>query len=240
MISSLPLQHSGLPLTGNVTGAALPTGSAPAPGSPSSPPVDSVPTGLLPDGVSPSVAMDILQKAQDSAELKKIAQSLTAAQARLSKAEATTVDPRASISNAMSAYGVWAMCMPPLGAMLILPHMGLSGVGAVVGLVGGLLVAPALALWAVRKSGESDAKQQQAVVENQKGQCRSEVHSLEQSADGALRASMLGLWKEHQALQAARASDPNGAVTATETTVRLGNVVVSRRLEQGQEAPSAQ
>lgn len=236
MISSLPLQRFGLPLAGKSTGAA---GTAAAPGSTPPDPLDSVVTGVLPEGVSPSAAMDILQKARASAELERIQQGVTAAQARLAQAEATTVNPQDYVGKAMSAYGIWAMCMPPLGAMLILPHMGLTGVGAIVGMVGGMLVAPALALWGVRKSGESDAKQQEAVVEEQKARCRSEVQRLEQAAEGALRASMLRLWKEQQALQEARAADPNGCVTATDTTVKIGNVVVSRRLEQAQDPSSA-
>lgn len=156
-------------------------------------------------------------------------QALAEARNRLQGAQTAQVDQQAYINRAISNFGCFALCGSLMASMFILSKSGLSGTPALVGLLVGFIAVPAAAIWLVKKHGMSQAKDKLRELEQAKTQCATDVSRRQGVYDTTLHAAVDRLYKETQANPDRQKPDPNAAVSATETQVQLGGIVVNRR-----------
>jgi len=206
-------------------GLSLPLPYLAAPGAPAA----AQPTAPSDEGLGPREAMDVLERARKQPECVVAEQALAEARKRLQVADGAQVDQQAYINRSMSNFGCFALCGSLFASMFILSKSGLTGTGAMIGLAVGFLLVPATAMWLVKKHGMTQAKDKLRELEQTKTQCAADVNRRQGVYDNTLHSAVDRLYREAQANPDREKPDPNGSVSATETQVQLGGIVVNRR-----------
>lgn len=182
-----------------------------------------------PPAMTVATAMGILEKAREQPECRAAVQAVQAARQQMQAAQTAQVDAQQYVGRSMSNWGIWAVCGVPMAAMIILSKSGLTGTAAIAGLVGGFLVAPAIALWLVKRHGLEQAKERQAELDRLRVACQDAVKRCEAAELQVMQMATDRLYKEEQARLATHPAPPAATVSASDTSVKIGNVTVSKR-----------
>lgn len=197
----------------------LPRFTTQPPASSALPPVTPAPAPL-----DTREAMEILDRARQTPEYLRTHAVATAAQRTYDLLSTQKVDVKAEVGRAQSQFGLFALCLPIFGSMIALSKSGLTGGGAIAGLVIGFIGVPALAFYLVNRYGKSRAAEKQAELDQQKSVAQSQLTAANQQMQQAEAKELARLWNE-RAQHGARAV---GTIEQSEETVKLGNVVVPK------------
>jgi hypothetical protein len=169
-------------------------------------------------------AMELLGEVHKTPDYVTAHAQVESFQRQLDFLAACHVNAEAEMGRTMSQYGIFALCLPLVGSMVVLSKSGLTGTAAMIGMLVGFIGVPTASMLLVRQAGKARVREKQAEIDGQTAACKGQLETARSRMEQAEASALARLWNEREA-QGPREA---GTIEKSDQTVKIGNVVVPR------------